>query len=309
MWLKIVIIIYFFLSSCSTEKESLKSSEIDQYLNKFFKNISYITNLKYGELIIKYDLLDIDARSNNCIISSTYLKIIKPDNLNRKQYEKYLNKLEEKIEYKISSSKWLSIIDDNIDEKIAQLKYINTLHKAQKTSKNQKPSFTNKSVFDLTGKNTDFNHITSELSKLAKIDKITSHVPIISPINSYVITSHFNLRKDPFTKKLKKHLGIDLQGAQNARIYASAKGIVSFTGVNGGYGNLVIIDHGGGYTTRYAHLNKIFTKKGQKVKIGDVIGTQGASGKTTGDHLHYEIRFKDQPLNPVKFLEANKSCI
>jgi murein DD-endopeptidase MepM/ murein hydrolase activator NlpD len=77
-------------------------------------------------------------------------------------------------------------------------------------------------------------------------------------------------------------------------------------GWNGGYGRMVEVDHGGGYTTRYAHMSKILVEVGQEVKVGDQLGLSGSSGRSTGPHLHYEVRKDGQPLNPLRFIKAGR---
>jgi murein DD-endopeptidase MepM/ murein hydrolase activator NlpD len=133
-------------------------------------------------------------------------------------------------------------------------------------------------------------------------------IPPLDPRNLISISSHFGSRDDPFTFKISQHPGIDFTGELNTKVYATAKGTVelaesSFTG----YGNEIIIDHGFGYKTRFGHLNKILVQKGQKIKRGQLIGLMGNTGRSTGTHLHYEVRFYDKPVNPVYFYSDNIS--
>lgn len=122
----------------------------------------------------------------------------------------------------------------------------------------------------------------------------------ISPEDRYWLTSAFGYRLDPFTKTRRLHHGIDLAGQYGLKIYATGDGIVEAAGYNRhGYGNEVVLDHGFGYESRYAHLQEILVKPGQKVSRGDVIGTLGSSGRSTGPHLHYEIRHNNRAINPM----------
>jgi hypothetical protein len=115
-------------------------------------------------------------------------------------------------------------------------------------------------------------------------------------------TSGFGLRVDPFTGKKKEHTGVDLRAKYGDPVYASAPGKVIFTGVAGGYGNLIQIAHGHGYVTYYGHLSKIYAHAGARVKRGTLIGRVGATGHVTGPHLHFEIRLNGKPLDPLQFI-------
>jgi murein DD-endopeptidase MepM/ murein hydrolase activator NlpD len=100
------------------------------------------------------------------------------------------------------------------------------------------------------------------------------------------------------------HTGIDMRGDRGEPVHATANGKVSIAGREGGYGNMVEIDHGNGFSTRYGHLSAIEVKVGQRVRIGQEIGRIGSTGRSTGPHLHYETRIKGEPVNPQKFLRA-----
>jgi murein DD-endopeptidase MepM/ murein hydrolase activator NlpD len=122
----------------------------------------------------------------------------------------------------------------------------------------------------------------------------------ISPADRYWLTSDFGYRKDPFTKARKVHHGIDMAGRVGLKIYATGDGVVKIAEVNRhGYGKEVLINHGFGYTSRYAHLNDILVKPGEEVKRGQVIGTLGSTGRSTGPHLHYEIRYFNRAIDPM----------
>ena len=100
------------------------------------------------------------------------------------------------------------------------------------------------------------------------------------------------------------HAGLDFKGPIGAPIFAAAKGTVSFAGQKQGYGNCLEIDHGNGLMTRYAHMSAFRARVGQPVKAGDLVGAIGSSGRSTGPHLHFEVRINDRPVNPRPFLEA-----
>jgi len=145
---------------------------------------------------------------------------------------------------------------------------------------------------------------------LKKNDKI-NHFPGISPVNMtrYIwISSYYGSRNDPFTHHRKTHLGLDLVGPRNTKIYATADGIVTLTKHSRkGYGNEIVIDHLYGHETRYAHLNEIMVMDGQEVERGQLIGLMGNTGRSTGTHLHYEVRFNKQPINPLYFFADDLS--
>jgi len=130
----------------------------------------------------------------------------------------------------------------------------------------------------------------------------------ISPADPYWLTSTFGYRNDPFTGKRTAHYGLDLAGPVGLDVHCTGAGTGVAAMVNRvGYGKEVIVDHGFGYTTRYAHLNNINVKVGQKLKRGEVLGTLGSTGRSTGPHLHYEIRKDGSATNPANFFYENLS--
>lgn len=130
----------------------------------------------------------------------------------------------------------------------------------------------------------------------------------ISPADPYWLTSTYGYRNDPFTGKRTAHHGIDLAGPNGLDIHCTGAGKVILARMNRhGYGKEVVVDHGFGYTSRYAHLQDISVKKGQKLKRGEVVGTLGSTGRSTGPHLHYEIRKDKRAVNPFYFFYENLS--
>jgi murein DD-endopeptidase MepM/ murein hydrolase activator NlpD len=120
------------------------------------------------------------------------------------------------------------------------------------------------------------------------------------------MTSTYGYRNDPFTHKRTPHLGIDLAGPYGLEIHATGDGTVVSAHFNRhGYGKEVLVDHGFGYVSRYAHLQDMNVEAGQKVKRGEVLGTLGSTGRSTGPHLHYEIRKNGHPVNPIYFFYEN----
>lgn len=132
-------------------------------------------------------------------------------------------------------------------------------------------------------------------------------LPIGKPLDRIRITSPFGAREDPFQGVPARHEAVDLGGITGEPVYTTAPGKVVRAGRWGWYGNMVEIDHGMGFRTRYAHMDKIFVTKGDTVRSGDRIGSVGSTGRSTGSHLHYEIRVKGYAVDPMKFIKASKN--
>ncbi|MDE5645883.1 MAG: M23 family metallopeptidase [Muribaculaceae bacterium] len=132
-----------------------------------------------------------------------------------------------------------------------------------------------------------------------KIARIPSIIPI--DIKDYTMSSGYGYRRDPVYGSTKFHAGLDFAAKTGTPVYATGDGTVEVAERKSGYGNCIDIAHGYNYLTRYAHLSEILVTPGQEVKRGDLIGKVGSTGKSTGPHLHYEVRFKDEPQNPVNY--------
>jgi murein DD-endopeptidase MepM/ murein hydrolase activator NlpD len=130
-------------------------------------------------------------------------------------------------------------------------------------------------------------------------------VPVRKPIFGEIdMSSPFGMRMDPFMKGPAIHSGIDMRGDTGDPVRVTANGTVVTAGWNGGYGNMVEVDHGNGFATRYAHLSAIDVEVGQTVRIGQIVGKTGSTGRSTGPHLHYETRVDGEAVDPQKFLRA-----
>jgi murein DD-endopeptidase MepM/ murein hydrolase activator NlpD len=129
-------------------------------------------------------------------------------------------------------------------------------------------------------------------------------VPSAKPINAGTFTSGYGVRSDPFRHSAAMHAGIDLAAPQGTAVYATADGIVDRAEWSNGYGNLVEVSHGKGVQTRFGHLSRILVHSGQLVHRGDLIALVGSTGRSTGPHLHYEVRIDGHAVNPVPFLQA-----
>lgn len=122
------------------------------------------------------------------------------------------------------------------------------------------------------------------------------------PASSATINSDFGYRRDPFTRRARFHSGLDLKAKWGDPIGASHAGVVQFAGWHSGYGNLIIVDHGSGITSYYAHLSSFELAVGDKVTRGTIVGYAGRTGRATSPHLHYEVRFEGKAVNPLSAL-------
>ena len=127
------------------------------------------------------------------------------------------------------------------------------------------------------------------------------HTPSIWPVEGWV-SSRFGYRRSPFTGRRQFHKGLDISCPRGTPVYATANGTVTASGRQRGYGIYVAIDHGGGLGTRFGHLKKTVVKRGQVVKRGDIIAYSGNTGRSTGPHLHYEVRLNGLPVNPMRYI-------
>jgi murein DD-endopeptidase MepM/ murein hydrolase activator NlpD len=133
-------------------------------------------------------------------------------------------------------------------------------------------------------------------------------IPYLWPVitDTYRLSSPFGWRSDPFRKFRKWHGGMDIADKMQSPIIAAADGVVTFVGWRMGYGNLVEIKHENGFTTRYGHLTRGVVKEGQRVNAGDLVALMGSTGRSTGSHLHFEIRKDDNVLNPLAFIKDTR---
>ncbi|WP_033925128.1 M23 family metallopeptidase [Sphingomonas sp. 35-24ZXX] len=154
-----------------------------------------------------------------------------------------------------------------------------------------------------------FTALGQTLARMDALERGLVAIPSGAPALAPAITSGFGYRRDPFTGAAALHSGIDFKGAHGSAILAAAQGKVVFAGVKSGYGNCVEVAHGNGLVTRYAHLSSIGVRPGQKVDKGERLGGMGSTGRSTGTHLHFEVRHNDRAMNPRPFLEANRDVL
>jgi murein DD-endopeptidase MepM/ murein hydrolase activator NlpD len=145
-----------------------------------------------------------------------------------------------------------------------------------------------------------------QVDRWEKLQLILRSLPLTAPIDSYYISSSFGTRKDPFNGARAIHEGVDMVSKLRSEVLATAPGTVIFAGWKGGYGRVVEIDHGLGIVTRYAHLHAVNVKVGDVVDYRQEIGKLGSSGRSSGPHVHFEVRYNGRPLDPMAFLKAGR---
>lgn len=168
------------------------------------------------------------------------------------------------------------------------------------------PESLNKSIDQLSGQ---FDTQQAQLEALRDMlmdRSIESSLrPTGMPVNGY-ISSYFGGRPDPFSGHSARHTGIDIATPTGTPVTAVAEGMVTFAGQRNGYGDVIEIDHGNGYMTRYAHNSALVAKPGQRVRVGDVIAKAGSTGRSTGSHVHFEVWYHDKVVNPLAFVRSHR---
>ncbi len=149
-----------------------------------------------------------------------------------------------------------------------------------------------------------FERLGLSLARMSALERGLNQIPQVMPADLNSISSGFGPRRDPFRGTAAMHRGLDFRAPHGSPIHAAADGRVSFVGWKSGYGKVVEIDHGAGMVTRYAHMSRFNSKVGAEVTAGDVIGAIGSTGRSTGPHLHFEVRINNNAVNPRPFLET-----
>lgn len=149
-----------------------------------------------------------------------------------------------------------------------------------------------------------FRRLGVSLARMDALENGLASIPQFKPARVAYVSSSYGYRSDPFTGGAAFHAGLDFPGPMGSPIFAAAKGTVTFVGQRQGYGNCMEISHGNGLMTRYGHLSAFRARVGQRVDAGTMIAAMGSTGRSTGPHLHFEVRVNGQPVNPRPFLEA-----
>lgn len=149
-------------------------------------------------------------------------------------------------------------------------------------------------------------NLENRLAYSESLQTVIKKMPLAVPLHGYYMTSKFGKRRDPMNRRWAMHYGMDFGSSPNAPVYVTAPGTVTFAGWKGNFGKMVEVDHGAGIKTRYAHMSKVTVKKGQVIQFGNKIGVIGSTGRSTGNHLHYEVLFRDKALDPMQFIKAGR---
>ncbi|MBF0167479.1 MAG: peptidoglycan DD-metalloendopeptidase family protein [Alphaproteobacteria bacterium] len=152
----------------------------------------------------------------------------------------------------------------------------------------------------------DLAALNHRIDRWDSLNALLKVLPMVSPVGAFSLNSPFGARNDPINEQTGIHEGVDMGAPMRSPVKASALGRVSFAGWSGRYGRMVKVDHGLGVETRYAHLDKIMVKVGQKVGPDVALGLLGNTGRSTGAHLHYEVRIDDRPRDPMRFIKAGR---
>ena len=154
-----------------------------------------------------------------------------------------------------------------------------------------------------------FRMIFKNWAGQGKQEEVKLIIPSRKPVKDFTLTSSYGFRADPFKGRRANHKGLDMAGPIGTPIYATADGIVGRAQWLGGYGNYVEINHGNGIQTRYGHMSRLNVDSNARVKSGDLIGFMGSTGRSTGSHLHYEVRIAGEAVNPIPFMQSNDFLI
>ena len=149
-----------------------------------------------------------------------------------------------------------------------------------------------------------FKDLFLSWKKVELLENSMAAIPAAMPVSDVQYSSGFGVRFDPFNGNAAMHTGVDMAGHYGQEIHATADGTVSRAGWFGGYGNCVDLEHGKGIATRYGHMSRILVQPGQVVHKGDLVGLMGSTGRSTGNHLHYEVRIDGRAVSPVPFLQS-----
>lgn len=275
----LLICISLLLSSCGHGPSGNKASQL---LSKINTQVKSKYNLDYGEVIAAYDLAKLSSK--NQIFAPDFGSIINEDSHNTM----FLQKL---------AKRYRDINHLGHEASIKLVKINDLLSKL-----NTKYHILSKSQLSILRSSNKHSDSVKSLAILKDLDEIVQTIPIMLGVYRPTVTSHYGMRnKHPIHGKRKFHCGIDLKARKSSPVYAAAKGIVVSAGKMRGYGNIVEIKHGH-FRTRYAHLKHIDVHAGSAVIRGQKIGTQGNTGNTTGEHLHFEIWLNNKHIEPFDFI-------
>jgi murein DD-endopeptidase MepM/ murein hydrolase activator NlpD len=310
-----IIILLLTLNACTTSnKPHLTSNDKSIYISKLEKKINKRTGTNYGDIIIKYDLLNLHKNNKSCSVSPLYYTLVNNNFASKKEYHKKIRQLDRQIKDLGKEKSLIDLARINADLRVTQLKNIIDKIQIPSTVKVELAGYSGKltkasDIFSVIDDGREQNKYKGDtLQELSSLNKFTSSIPMLSPMPGGKVTSNFGPRIDPFKKKKTLHNGLDLQSISGTNILAAGEGVVDFSGTREGYGKLVIIDHGHNFQTYYGHLEDLQVSKGDKVFFGQIIAKQGKTGRSTNEHLHYEVRYEQIPQDPKTYLNIDNNC-
>ena len=300
------------------EGKGKDNKKFDQY-----KRQAQMVEDKIKQITDEKDWLSSETISERASLSEALLQrdIIASE---RDALKKQINELEETIkDIKKAEMEVLERIDGVADKEISKIKsainsinqalkskglYFNALANSKRKNNSGGPYIPDRRNLVKDKKIDDkISAIFKNYDDLEYYKEVVQYIPMGKPVWSYWVTSQYGTRSDPFNGKRARHKGMDLASRTGNKIKVKAKGKVTRAEFAGGYGNLVVVDHGNGFQTKYAHMHKIYVKKGQYVEYDDTLGEVGSTGRSTGPHLHYEVLYMGKNVDPMPFLKAKIS--
>jgi murein DD-endopeptidase MepM/ murein hydrolase activator NlpD len=222
-----------------------------------------------------------------------------------KRIENHQNQLVSQLNFKMDQK--LTFLSDTLSEAgIVQEKMLELANLTLSTSAAGGPFIEATAINAANLDNNSFDALYLKRANLNEIATALDHLPIVTPPEKHYVSSRFGVRRDPITKKWATHKGLDMAGWRDTPIKAGGAGVVTVAGRNGAFGLFIEINHGNGFKTKYGHLSKLKVKRGDKVEANQLIALMGSTGRSTSTHLHYEIWFNGQPIDPLKVIKAAK---
>ena len=271
-------------------------------LTSVVKNVEdYLSALNFYDRFNNIDIKKVtdvhDKLKNNSYLTAEEYKEILPvlDKL-----ERSIDNIEILVNSRINGINNL-LKEASLDQKARDLYSVNYKN-TEGTTITENNLFKNSVLLKQVG----LSELKYNIGYLRFLESFLDSIPVAKPMKNYYLSSKFGSRIDPFTKEVKTHNGLDFAGPYNSYVIAPANGVVAFVGIRGGFGNSLTIKHANGISTDYAHLGKILVKTGDEVKRGDKIGIQGSTGRSTGQHLHLEVRVDNKRVDPGKFLKIGE---
>lgn len=310
IWFIVATVMFFLnIKLLSIKNDKIKDLQsINTSLNVKITDISYLINdvKNYLFTLNSYDRFnDISIKNLNTITA----KFNNNSHINAEEYQKILPIINN-IERDISNVEIM--VDSRISGLNNLLKEVSLDDDAREMFNINYNQFGSKNNSDLISKHSilvkrgDFIELKNKVKYMNFLESFLNSIPMAKPMKNYYISSKFGSRIDPFTKQVKSHNGLDFVGPYKSFIYAPADGVVDIVAKRGGFGNSIEIDHGNNIKTEYAHLDSSLVKVGDTVKRGDKIAIQGSTGRSTGQHLHWEVRVRNKYIDPMKFVKVGE---